>query len=590
MACGLLAVQVLANVVPGTAGEVFGGMFCYVPMHTVVKSVLAIGALIVCLQADTWLRRDDTAHKQGEFYILLLSTLLGMYFMVGAGNFLLFFLGMELASVPMACLVAFDKYKHHSAEAGAKYILCALFASGLMLYGISFFYGTTGTLYFDDMAARITGSPLQVMAMVFFFAGLGFKISLVPFHLWTADTYQGAPTAVTSYLSVVSKASAAFVLMTVLMKVFGPMVGQWQTLLYAVTVLSITVANLFAIRQTDLKRFMAFSSISQAGYIMLAVIGGSAIGMTSLVFYVLVYMAANLAVFGIISTIEQHSGGKVGLADYNGLYRTNPKLALMMTLALFSLAGIPPFAGFFSKFFVFAAAFKGGFHLLVFIALVNTVVSLYYYLLIVKAMYITPNEEPIAPLRSDRYTRLSLALCMAGGLAAGCLQRGLRQYQRILVRALAGREWVRGALALASAPSFIRAVFRGAFGNVHSEVGKFAARLPVCRAAVFSPRFPVRGRAGRPWPPVRPHSRPKRRRCQPRGGRRRRWRFRVWRFKGVRACIRSSSAGHWPCRRAASNGSGRGRPSCRTACRSGSGRAPSPRCSGNERCRRPCRG
>ena len=185
--------------------------------------------------------------------------------------FLLFFIGMELASVPMACLVAFDKYKRYSAEAGAKYILCALFASGLMLYGISFFYGTTGTLYFDDMAARITGSPLQIMAMVFFFAGLGFKISLVPFHLWTADTYQGAPTTVTSYLSVVSKGSAAFVLMTVLMKVFGPMIGQWQTLLYAVTVLSITVANLFAIRQKDLKRFLAFSSISQAGYIMLAV-------------------------------------------------------------------------------------------------------------------------------------------------------------------------------------------------------------------------------------------------------------------------------------------------------------------------------
>ena len=215
VACGLLAVQVLANVVPGTAGEVFGGMFCYVPMHTVVKSVLAIGALIVCLQAGTWLRRDDTAHKQGEFYILLLSTLLGMYFMVGAGNFLLFFLGMELASVPMACLVAFDKYKHHSAEAGAKYILCALFASGLMLYGISFLYGTTGTLYFGDMAARIDGSPLLVMALVFFLSGLGFKISLVPFHLWTADAYQGAPTNVTAYLSVVSKGAAAFVLLTV---------------------------------------------------------------------------------------------------------------------------------------------------------------------------------------------------------------------------------------------------------------------------------------------------------------------------------------------------------------------------------------
>ena len=152
---------------------------------------------------------------------------------------------------------------------------------------------------------------------------------------------------------------------------------------------------------------------------MLAVIGGSAIGMTSLVFYVLVYMAANLAVFGVMSAVEQHSGGKVALEDYNGFSRTNPKLALMMTLALFSLAGIRPSPGSSSKFFVFAAAFKGGFHLLVFIALVNTVVSLYYYLLVVKAMYITPNDEPIAPFRSDRYTRVSLALCMAGVLLLG---------------------------------------------------------------------------------------------------------------------------------------------------------------------------
>ncbi len=292
--------------------------------------------------------------------MLTLSTLLGMYFMISAGNFLMFFLGMELASVPMACLIAFDKYRHNSAEAGAKYILCALFSSGLMLYGISFLYGTTGTLYFDDMTARLMGSPLQVMALVFFFSGLGFKISLVPFHLWTADTYQGAPTAVTSYLSVVSKGAAAFVLLAVLVKVFAPMVREWQTLLWIVTVLSITVANLFAIRQKDLKRFMAFSSISQAGYIMLAVIGGSALGMTSLVFYVLVYMAANLAVFGVVSAVEQHTGGKVWIEDYNGFYRTNPRLAVLMTLSLFSLAGIPPFAGFFSKFFIFAAAFRAG--------------------------------------------------------------------------------------------------------------------------------------------------------------------------------------------------------------------------------------
>lgn len=417
--CGLLAVQTAVCLFPGGEGEAFGGMFQYHPMHGIVKGILAAGALVVCLQANTWLRREDTRHKQGEFYILTLSTLLGMYFMIGAGNFLLFFIGLELASVPAACLVAFDKYKRYSAEAGAKYILCALFSSGLMLYGISFLYGTTGTLYFDDMTARLTGSPLQVMALVFFFSGLGFKISLVPFHLWTADTYQGAPTAVTSYLSVVSKGAAAFVLLAVLVKVFAPMVREWQTLLWIVTVLSITVANLFAIRQKDLKRFMAFSSISQAGYIMLAVIGGSALGMTSLVFYVLVYMAANLAVFGVLSAVEQQTGGKVGMEDYNGFYKTNPRLAVGMTLALFSLAGIPPFAGFFSKFFVFAAAFEGGFRWLVFIALINTVISLYYYLLIVKAIYITPNDTPIAAFRTDRCTRVGLAVCMAGVLLLG---------------------------------------------------------------------------------------------------------------------------------------------------------------------------
>ena len=417
--CGLLAVQTAVCLLPGGEGEAFGGMFQYHPMHGIVKGILAAGALVVCLQANTWLRREDTRHKQGEFYILTLSTLLGMYFMIGAGNFLLFFIGLELASVPAACLVAFDKYKRYSAEAGAKYILCALFSSGLMLYGISFLYGTTGTLYFDDMTARLTGSPLQVMALVFFFSGLGFKISLVPFHLWTADTYQGAPTAVTSYLSVVSKGAAAFVLLAVLVKVFAPMVREWQTLLWIVTVLSITVANLFAIRQKDLKRFMAFSSISQAGYIMLAVIGGSALGMTSLVFYVLVYMAANLAVFGVLSAVEQQTGGKVGMEDYNGFYKTNPRLAVGMTLALFSLAGIPPFAGFFSKFFVFAAAFEGGFRWLVFIALINTVISLYYYLLIVKAIYITPNDTPIAAFRTDRCMRIGLAVCMAGVLLLG---------------------------------------------------------------------------------------------------------------------------------------------------------------------------
>lgn len=431
--CILMLLYIAGTIFPyhsETAG-IFGGMYVYSPVAGIVKSVLAIGTLLVFLQSDSWLRREDTEFKRGEFYVLTLSTLLGMDFMISSGHFMMFFIGLELASVPMACLVALDKYRHNSAEAGAKYILSALFASGLMLYGISFFYGTTGTLYFDDMAAGINGSPLQIMAMVFFFTGLGFKISLVPFHLWTADTYEGAPTAVTSYLSVVSKAAAAFALMVVLIKVFGPMTEYWQTLLYIVIILSITVANLFAIRQKNMKRFLAFSSISQAGYIMLAVISGTPYGMTSLIFYVLVYMVANMAAFGVISAVEQNSDGKVGMDDYNGLYRTNPKLAVIMMLALFSLAGIPPFAGFFSKFFIFTAAFEQGFHVLVFIALINTVISLYYYLLIVKAMFINKNDTPVATFRSDGSTRLSLLLCLAGIIVLGlasCIFDGINLY------------------------------------------------------------------------------------------------------------------------------------------------------------------
>ena len=409
----LLTIHTLITIIPGPAADAFGGMYHNAPIQSIVKSILSVGTLIVFLMAHEWLKRPDTVIKQGEFYMLTLSTLLGMYFMISAGHFLMFFIGLETASIPMAALVAFDKYRHHSAEAGAKYILTALFSSGLLLYGISLIYGTVGTLYFDDIPAHLDGSALQIMAFVFFFSGMGFKLSLVPFYLWPADVYEGAPSVVTAYLSVISKGSAAFVLMTILIKTFAPMVDQWQEILYWVIIASITLANLFALRQENLKRLMAFSSISQAGYIMLGVIAGTQQGMASLVYYVLIYMFANLSVFAVITIIALRAQ-RFTLEEYNGLYSTNPKLAFLMTLALFSLAGIPPFAGFFSKFFIFAAAFQGGFHLLVFIALVNTIISLYYYLKIVKSMYINKSDEPIATFRSDNYTRASLVICTLG--------------------------------------------------------------------------------------------------------------------------------------------------------------------------------
>lgn len=409
----LLAIHTIITIIPGPVADAFGGMYHNTPIQSIVKSILSIGTLIVFLMAHEWMKLPDTALKQGEFYFLTLCTLLGMYFMISAGHFLMFFIGLETASIPMAALVAFDKYRHHSAEAGTKYIFTALFSSGLLLYGVSLIYGTVGTLYFHDIPAHINGSPLQIMAFVFFLAGMGFKISLVPFHLWTADVYQGAPSTVTAYLSVISKGAAAFVLMTLCYKVFAPLQPWWQEALFWIIIASITLANLMALKQDNLKRLMAFSSISQAGYIMLGVISGTQQGMSALIYYVLIYLFANLSVFAIITIVALRTH-KFTLSDYNNLYATNPKIAFLMTLALFSLAGIPPFAGFFSKFFIFAAAFHSGFHLLVFIALVNTVISLYYYLKIVKAMYINPNETPIAPFKSDRYTCACLAICTAG--------------------------------------------------------------------------------------------------------------------------------------------------------------------------------
>lgn len=419
LVCISTLVLVILTLSDRSSFTLFGGMYESNTMIVFMKAILAFGSMLVILQANRWLTSSTTFYKQGEFYILLLSTLLGMYFMISARHFLLLFVGIELASLPLACLVAFDKYSHNSAEAGIKYILTSMFSSAMMLYGVSFLYGTTGTLYFADMSNLLSGTPMQIFALVMFFTGMGFKISLVPFHMWTADSYQGAPTSVTAYLSVISKGAAVFTLFIVLVKVFGSMMEQWQTIIYITSLASITVANLMALKQSVLKRFMAFSSISQAGYIMLAVIGGNAGGMTAMVFYVIVYIVANMAVFAIIEAIEWQTGETVKRETCNGLYKSNPKLAFIMTLALFSLAGIPPFAGFFSKFFVFMSAFGSGFHILVFIALLNTVISLYYYLLIVKAMYMKESNNALPSIKSDPYTRASLMICVAGIILIG---------------------------------------------------------------------------------------------------------------------------------------------------------------------------
>lgn len=408
-------------------GEAFGGMYVASELNTMVKVMLNIGAFLVILQAKQWIDSDDAKIRRGEFYELLFITLFGMYLMISARHFLIFIIGLECASLPLAAMVAFNKNKYESHEAAVKYIFTAVFSSAIILMGLSFVYALSGvgSMYFSDIATAIaTGdnSLMLMVALAFVIAGFGFKLSLVPFHLWTADTYQGAPTAVTAYLSVISKGAAAFAFFVVLAQVFGAVYSAvWEWMLYALIILTITVGNLFAIRQKNMKRFMAFSSVSQAGYIMLGIVSANTIGLTSMLFYILVYIFSNLAAFAVISAIENKTG-KVGMDDYNGLHKSNPWLSFAMTLALFSLAGIPPFAGFFSKFLIFTGALQSGstaLYILVLIALINTIISLYYYLLVVKAMWINSSEPSVEKFRSATSERIGMWLCLAGIVALG---------------------------------------------------------------------------------------------------------------------------------------------------------------------------
>ena len=403
----------------------FAGMYVSSPVTAAIKNILNVGTLIVLIQAMRWANSEFTAIRRGEFYELILLTLLGMYFMISSRHFLMFIIGLETASLPLCALVAFDKNRYESHEAAIKYVLTAVFSSAILLMGLSLVYGLCGSLYYDIIAGsvRANASVMLIVGLAFLMAGFGFKLSLVPFHLWTADVYQGAPTSVTSYLSVISKGSAAFAFLAVLTGVFGSVWSlAWEWMLYALIIVTITIGNLFAMRQTNMKRFLAFSSISQAGYIMLAIVGNNDMGVAALMFYILVYVFSNLAAFGVIGAIE-NATGKVDMTDYNGLYTTNPRLSFTMMLAMFSLAGIPPFAGFFSKFFVFtstlSATNSAALYVLVLIALINTIISLYYYLLVVKAMFINPSDNPIATFRSACSERFAMWVCVAGILGLG---------------------------------------------------------------------------------------------------------------------------------------------------------------------------
>lgn len=419
----LLIIQnlLLLNLVAGFFFNAKGGLFDDM-FHTNVliafqKSILNGGVYLISLLFAGWFMKSE---HLSEFFILMLSALLGLDFLISSGNFLIFFLSLELATIPLAAMSNFDLEKKISSEAGMKMILSSAFSSGILLFGISLIYGATGTISFSALPALLDGSSLQTLAFVFLITAFAFKLSIVPFHLWTADVYEGSPIAATSFLSVISKGAIAFVLVSVLYKVFQPMHEVWYNMVMLLSIITMIIGNLFALRQQNIKRFLAFSSIAQVGFILFGITGNSPKGSSSAVYFILIYVFSNLAAFGVAAAISSQTG-KEKIEEYKGFYKTNPWLSWVMALALFSLAGIPPTAGFFGKLFLLTAGAANANYGFVLIAALNLVISLYYYLRIIRSMFMDKNEHPIEKINMYPSTKFALIICAAGIILTGLM-------------------------------------------------------------------------------------------------------------------------------------------------------------------------
>ncbi len=415
----LFAAYTVIAFLPSSEGELFGGSFKTYKLVHVFKAILAFGVFVILLQSVGWIKQKLLPYDfTAEFFILILTSLLGLNFMISAGDFLMFYLGLELSTMPIIALTAFEFYNHRSVEAGTKYIMLASVSSAILLFGVSLVYATAGSIYFDVIKESLQLPLLEIIGLIMIFIGVAFKISLVPFHFWAADVYEGAPTVISNYLSVISKGGAVYVLMTLLFITFTAFQKEWNWVMYGVSIMTMFVGNIFALRQQNMKRFLAFSSIAQAGFILLAMLANNELGVKAIIYFMLIYIFSNIAAFGVVHVISLQTG-KENINDYNGLYRTNPRLSLVLMIALFSLAGIPPVAGFFAKFFLYAAAASKGYYLLIFIAVLNVTISLYYYLLPIRAAFLRRSENPIPYFKTDVYSKAAFIIVIVGLLVLG---------------------------------------------------------------------------------------------------------------------------------------------------------------------------
>lgn len=373
--------------------NVFGGMFLLDSFTAFMKLVVLAGLIIALTLSIPYLQKERMARF--EYFILVLFAGLGMLLMISANNLLSLYVGLELQSLSLYVLAAIRRDHSKSAEAGIKYFVLGAVSSGMLLFGISLLYGYTGTLSFDVMETTIAALDAPSMGMVtglvFLLAGLAFKVSAVPFHMWTPDVYEGAPTSVTALFAIVPKIAAISLLMRLLFGPFGTVVDEWQQIIWFLSAGSMMVGAFAALVQTNIKRLMAYSSISNMGYALVGVAAGGETGAGAVVIYMVIYMIMTAGTFAVILMMRRGDRAVEEIGDLAGLSRTSPYMAYVMAILMFSMSGIPPMAGFFGKFFIFSAAVDSGLYMLAVLGVLSSVVAAYYYLRIIKVMFF---DEP----------------------------------------------------------------------------------------------------------------------------------------------------------------------------------------------------
>ena len=407
--CLLILTGVLELLLPGGKLVTFGGGFIVDDFARFLKILALIGSIATLVLSTEFL--SDPSRRIFEYSILVLLSTLGMMVLISAGDLIALYLGLELMSLALYVVAASNRDNAKSTEAGLKYFVLGALSSGMLLYGASLIYGFTGTVSFAGIAAEVkTGSVGIVFGIVFLLAGLCFKVSAVPFHMWTPDVYEGAPTPVTAFFASAPKVAALAVFTRVTLTAFPGIVTQWQQIVVFVSIASMALGSFAAIGQKNIKRLMAYSSIGHMGFALVGLAAGTAEGAQGVLVYITIYVAMTLGSFAVILAIKRNGQNFELISDFAGLSRTNPLLAFFFAMILFSLAGIPPLAGFFAKFYVFVAAIKAGLFTLSVIGVLSSVVGAYYYLLIVKVMYF---DEPLAKLDPVRL-ELRGVLAIAG--------------------------------------------------------------------------------------------------------------------------------------------------------------------------------